>query len=278
MKAKMTRRDFFKLSSASLAAVGLGFLIPRPVNAAPPRHGLQHAPLAKASPTPAVIAPRPNIPADEIAFLASHELIDGDTSRKVVLMTYDDILDNERLSYLLDVYYEHSLKCTFFFIGIDLETCRLTLPRLIAEGHDLGCHGWIHDSAFTTLTDQNIHDQFGKFFAKVQDILPGYRVCYFRAPFGDRNQRVRDIASQWGMQHVLWSLESGGSDEHEGSPLVTIHNVIDRVENGSIVLSHANRPYDVSEADVIVRELVRKGFSVENLTTGISPSDMWKKS
>ncbi|MBA4420214.1 MAG: hypothetical protein C0391_03615 [Anaerolinea sp.] len=273
MQDKLTRRNFIKWIGTAAAASGFTFVSRTSALAAPTTDNKASAAM-KATPT-VVPAPRPVIPEDEQRFLASHELIEGDTTRKVVMMTYDDILDDERLAHLLDVYREYSLKCSFFFIGIDLESCRATLPRLIAEGHDLGCHGWIHDSAYTSLTDQNIHEQFGKFFTKVAEILPGYRVRYFRAPYGDRNHRIRDLAAGWGMQHVLWSLESGGSYENEGSPLVTTHNVIDRVKNGSIVLSHANRRFDVSEADVIVRELVRKGYSLENLTTGMHPNDKW---
>jgi hypothetical protein len=71
------------------------------------------------------------------------------------------------------------------------------------------------------------------------------------------------------MQHVLWSLESGGMDK------LTVHNVVDRIQNGSIVLSHASRQFDVSEADVIVKELIRKGYNLETISSGMDPADKW---
>lgn len=205
----------------------------------------------------------------EIDFLASHEIISGDTLRPVVMMTYDDVMNEKKLDTLLDVYAEAGVKTTFFFIGINLKSVANSVPRVVAEGHTVGCHGWTHDVPFVALSDADINKQFQLFTKTIGDILPGYRVRYFRAPFGSRDDRVIKLAAQWGMQHVLWSQESGGKDRQ------TYHYVVDRVKNGAIVLSHASRYYDVTEADGIVRELIRKGYSLESLDTGISPSDRW---
>jgi peptidoglycan/xylan/chitin deacetylase (PgdA/CDA1 family) len=271
MQITITRRDFIKTISVAAASLGLGLTAFPAAGFNPSSGSVQVLDRAnqEATSTPSSLLQKPDLSGEEVTFLANHELITGDTHRKVVMMTYDDVLDNQRLSHLLDVYLEQGIKCSFFIIGIDLENCRATIPRLIHEGHDLGCHGWVHDSPLTSLSDENINDQFAKFFTKVNEIVPGYRVRYIRAPFGARNQRVRDLAASWGMQHVLWSLESGGQDRE------TIHYVVDRVQNGSIVLSHAHRYYDVTEADVIVRELIRKGFSLENLSSGMDPKDKW---
>lgn len=222
------------------------------------------------TPTPIPSAEYPGLSTDEIKFIADHELIHGDTTRKVAMITYDDARTNDRLNHLMDVYRENGVKMTVFIIGTDMDTCKEALPRLIAEGHDLGCHGWTHDSPMTSLRDQDLDAQFGKFQYKLETIIPGYRIRFFRAPFGDRNQRVRDVAARWGMQHVLWSLESGGQDKQ------TYHNVIDRLQPGEIILSHETRYFDVNDADVIVRELIRKGYSLENLRTGMASSDRWE--
>jgi peptidoglycan-N-acetylglucosamine deacetylase len=224
------------------------------------------------TPTPPPSLPQPSIPADEQAFLAGHDLIHGDTARNVVMITYDDAKDSARVNHILDVYREYGMHTTFFIIGTDLDACKESLPRIIAEGHDLGCHGWDHLSPMTSLADNAINHQFGEYLYKVNQYLPDYQVKFFRAPFGDRNDRVRALAAGWGMQHVLWSLESGGEDKS------TYHNVVDRVQPGDIVLSHAFRYFDVNDAEVIVRELIRKGYNLESLSTGTAPADQWKAS
>jgi peptidoglycan/xylan/chitin deacetylase (PgdA/CDA1 family) len=269
------RRQFLRMMSGSLAGLFTASIIPS-VHHELVINKVQESsrtkpddPVSTWTPTPGPQASLPAISQEEIQFLATHELIRGDTSRKVVMMSYDDVMDNVRLTHLLDVYQEYSVKTTFFIIGKDLDTCKETLPRIISDGHDLGCHGWSHDAPLTSLSDKDLDLQFGQYLYKIHEYLPDYRVHYFRAPFGARNQRVRDIGASWGMRHVLWSLESGGQDKQ------TYHNVIDRVTPGEIVLSHETRYFDVNDADVIVRELVRKGYSLENMTTGMAKQDQW---
>jgi peptidoglycan-N-acetylglucosamine deacetylase len=268
MNNTINRRKFIKLISGSLATLSIGAAI-APVNGLyPSSRAVQVADRTNPANSISPNVLQPHLTAAQIDFLAAHELKTGDLTRKVAMMTYDDVFHNDKLSHLLDVYLEHGIKCTFFIIGVNLEDCKATLPRVINEGHELGCHGWIHNP-FTSLSDVSINGQFNAFFTKVEEIIPGYRVKYFRAPYGDRDMRVRKLAATWGMQHVLWSLESGGLDKN------TVHNVVDRMQNGSIVLSHASRQYDVSEADVIVKELTRKGFNMETISSGMDPVDKW---
>lgn len=215
-----------------------------------------------------MVEPRIDISSEEATFLAAHELVYGDVDRKVAMITYDDARDNDRINYLLDVYRENSIHTTIFIIGTDIEKCTAAIPRIVAEGHDLGCHGWVHE-AMTSQNDNALHAQFSNFTQAIQQIVPGYRVRFFRAPYGDRNDRVRQIAAAWGMQHALWSLESGGVDTS------TYANVVDRIQPGHIVLSHETRFFDMNDADVIVRELTRKGYSLESLSTGAAPADRW---
>lgn len=221
------------------------------------------------TPTSPAVEPRIDISSEEAGFLADHDLIYGDVDRKVAMLTYDDARSNNRINYLLDVFRENGFHTTFFIIGSDIEKCTAAIPRIIAEGHDLGCHGWVHEP-MTSQSDNALHAQFSQFIDAVGQIVPGYRVRFFRAPYGDRNDRVRRIAAAWGMQHALWSLESGGEDRS------TYHNVVDRIQPGHIVLSHETRFFDVNDADVIVRELIRKGYSLESLSTGAAPSDRWQ--
>ncbi len=65
---------------------------------------------------------------EEIDFLASHELIRGDSSRQVAMLTYDDARNIERIQHLLDVYRENGAKMTLFVIGTDLDSCKEILP------------------------------------------------------------------------------------------------------------------------------------------------------
>jgi peptidoglycan/xylan/chitin deacetylase (PgdA/CDA1 family) len=210
-------------------------------------------------------------------FLAAHEVTHGDTSRPVVLMTYDDFTIDQpdygksNFEKILNAYRDLNCKTTFFLPGgYDSDDAIFliasTVDRIVAEGHALGCHGVWHEP-MTTYPDWKIRRHLAIWTDYMQIIVPGYEVRFFRAPFGDVNGRMRSIFAEYGMQSVLWSVESNGMVPE------TYSKVIDVVQSGDIVLSHSQRPYDAGQARLILEALLKKGFSVESVDTGLAPED-----
>jgi len=245
----ISRREFLKLSGAAIA----GAVIPKGVLGfvAPERGGITQ---------------------EEIDFLRHHEVSMGDKNRNVVLMTYDDGGTPENISDILDAFKQVKGKTTFFVTGdwLEKQANKETTQRIVSEGHVLGCHGYHHDP-FTSLSTEKMNEQLSKFIEVVDQVVPGYRVRFFRPPYGDRNQSVREEAAKLGMQTVMWSLSSGGQD------IGTYQRVVNGAKRGAIVLSHSTRHYDVNQASKIVTGLVDLGYSLENMDTGLDPKDYWKK-
>ncbi len=201
-----------KIVSGSLAAVSFGLAFDPTIALYPSSGSVQVLNRAFRSATTLNLLMLPNMTNKKFRSLASYELVMDDTYREVVMMTYDDVLDNERLSHLLDVYQKYGVKCSFFIIGIDLGNCRVTLARLINEGHDLSCQGWVYDSVFTSLRNKSIHGQTQKVAELVAVIRPGNRVEYITSTYRNCNQPVPDTSAVRDMQHTLWILESGSLD------------------------------------------------------------------
>lgn len=207
---------------------------------------------------------------EEIDFLAEHEVLEGDTGRQVVMLTYDDNAKYDDVRTILDALKKHDAKATFFFIGEKIAGSSKAVRAIIDEGHSLGCHSWEHINLLK-LNDDQINRQIERCFDAVQEVVPGYRMRFIRFPFGEgtSDARLLGISAAWGLQHVGWSMGSGGLDDQ------TYNNVMRNVRNGSIVLSHMFRPYDVSQADRIVGSLVDLGYSLEALDTGRKPEDIY---
>jgi peptidoglycan/xylan/chitin deacetylase (PgdA/CDA1 family) len=258
----ITRREFLKELSFFGSACFLG------------KHGLPwitKTPLRKFSmqpgwnedPTP---LPEKNpyfTPVDErmYQFLISHEIRRGDRGRKVILMTYDDQGYRTWIEKLLDVYQKAGAKASFFFTGNNLLLYSDQIKRIVAEGHVFGSHGLVHEP-HTAMRSEEIRAHLKEWLGMAQEIVPDYRVRYFRFPYGDRNDRVRGVIAEFGLQSVHWNVESGGLDES------TFDNVVGKVSNGSIVLGHMSRYYDVEYAERILEHLAAEGYAVESVETG----------
>jgi peptidoglycan/xylan/chitin deacetylase (PgdA/CDA1 family) len=199
-------------------------------------------------------------------FLVSHEVRRGDRGRKVVLMTYDDQGYRSWIEKLLDVYQEARAKTTFFFTGDNLRLYTEQIRRIVSEGHVFASHGLVH-TPYTALSSEEIRTHVRTWLAMAEEIVPDYRVRYFRFPYGDRDMRVRSVIAEFGLQSVQWTIESGGLEKS------TFENVVEKVKNGSIVLGHMNRYYDVEYAERILAHLMDEGYSVESIETGREARD-----
>ncbi|MCD6476501.1 MAG: polysaccharide deacetylase family protein [Anaerolineaceae bacterium] len=207
---------------------------------------------------------------EEINFLAHHEIKEGDTSRPVVMMTYDDNAKYKQVRFILDAYKKYQMKASFFFIGEKILLSAKAVRAIVEEGHLLGCHGWVHDD-FLQLSSDKVNRRIEKSFKAVQEIVPGYRLRFIRFPYGSGtgSMRLLKIAASWGLQHTFWNISSGGLVKN------TYDTVMRDVQNGSIVVSHMFRKYDVEQAEDIIISLLEKGYTLETVETGRKPEDIF---
>ena len=207
---------------------------------------------------------------EEVQFISTHEVKSGDTSRPVIMMTYDDNAKYVQVRAILDAFNKYDKKATFFFLGEKIRLSAKAVRAIVEEGHLLGCHGWEHISLLN-LDDNQLRRSFSLCFDALNEVAPGYRMRFIRFPFGSgtNNRWLLRAAADWGMQHVYWTMGSGGLES------TTYDSVIRNVTNGSIVLSHMFRPFDVKQTGDIVSSLIDQGYSLETIETGRKPEDIF---
>jgi peptidoglycan-N-acetylglucosamine deacetylase len=280
-----SRRSFLK----TIGLLGLAACTPQTrSNIAKPEaeSGLRlHLPPATARPTlPPSPTPFPSATPTATAcvarlrgngFLPAHQVRRGNADRRVILMTYDDFDNGEQgkknFDQILSAYRDLKCKTTFFLPGgyIREDTILEIAPiveRIVSEGHTLGCHGLLHEP-MTAYPDWKVHRSIEVWLEQIRTILPGFRPRWFRAPYGDVDDRLRLIFAGYGMQSVLWSVVSNGMVPE------TYAKVVDVARSGDIVLSHSQRPYDARLARAILAGLLAKGVTVESVETGLAADD-----
>lgn len=227
-----------------------------------------------------------NIASPEIQrFCLNHQILKGDTKRRNILMTYDDWPKNpEQLESILDTYKKANAKATFFLLGDRMNWLangeldnygwgkdgKKLINRIVGEGHELGIHGWQHKDLMPTLTPEELSRQFDQSLNAFKSVVPNYNVRYFRSPGGDYNDTVLKTASKFGLQHVYWNVESGGTVEETSQ---YVKNGVEKRGNGSIVLSHVQRQYDVEQAEQIIRWLQDQSYNLTTVSEGIKEED-----
>lgn len=194
--------------------------------------------------------------------LANHEIFIGDRSRPIVIMTYDDGGPAYYIDHIMSIYEAYDFTATFFITGIWAERNSDLVREMIDRGFTIGFHGWDH-CVMTALTEEQVREQITRFFDLMKQIDEDYEVSFIRFPYGERNQFVRDIAAEYGLQSVMWSCGSGGFDKK------TIDNILRCLENGAIVLSHSTRWYDVFGTEDILQVFVDLGYEAVSISEGL---------
>jgi polysaccharide deacetylase family protein (PEP-CTERM system associated) len=82
---------------------------------------------------------------------------------------------------ILDILARHAVHGTFFVLGDVIREHPDIVRRMLAEGHELGCHGMDHQPLWH-LTPESFRQQLKEFRGVVEETLGHFPVVGFRAP------------------------------------------------------------------------------------------------
>lgn len=166
-----------------------------------------------------------------------------------IALTFDDGPHPIYTPQVLDILAEHSLQGTFFVLGELVEKHPDVFRRLVAEGHEVGVHGYFHT-----------HDNLDEQTLRTLDVISRFGVTssLFRPPNGILPAR----AGLWMLRNrfsmVFWSFDARDSMRHEGKD--SYHRPYDELGPGDILLMHDDNPVCVADLREVAGVIHRKGL------------------
>ena len=154
------------------------------------------------------------------------------TTEKKVWLTFDDGPTAEVTPFVLDTLKKNNVKATFFCLGKQIEKHPEIFQRIKVEGHDIGNHSFSHTNGFTTCTKKYLKD-----IGKCQNIIPKTKL--FRPPFGNIYPwQISKLKKDFKI--IMWDVIAWDFDKKTSKEKCFL-NVVNNVENGSIILLHDNK-------------------------------------
>lgn len=101
---------------------------------------------------------------------------------------------------LLDLLRERRLKATFFVVGEVARRQPRLIEAIVAQGHELACHGMSHRPLWE-LTPDEFRRELREFAVTIGELVPGAKILGFRAPTFSLDNRTRwavGILSEYG--------------------------------------------------------------------------------
>ncbi|KAF9431824.1 chitin deacetylase [Entomortierella beljakovae] len=193
-------------------------------------------------------------------------------------LTYDDgpsAATRDMLQYLNS----QKLTATFFIVGSRVLQFADILKEQIAQGHHIGMHTWSH-AALTTLTNEQIVAEI-KWTEKIIRDFTGLTMKYVRPPYGDTDNRVREIVRQMGYITVIWSKGWDTNDwrmlQGQIQEAEIVQNFNAALNNRSAIVSSNGGPggpvtleHDLTNATISVsKQLIPMA-----LTSGLKPMSL----
>lgn len=187
---------------------------------------------------------------------------------KLIALTFDDGPYQKTTNRILDVLEKNKSVATFFLVGYNIPDNAETISR----AHRMGCEIANHSQDHKILTNCNaatIREQVSGPNESIKALL-GAPPVLFRAPGG----AYKDIEETIGMPLIQWSIDTkdwkykdaaqkGRTEEQRNADLRRIADeVVGSAESGDIVLMHDIYEFTADLCDIIVPELVAKGFKL----------------
>ena len=171
-----------------------------------------------------------------------------------VALTFDDGPSGRFTRALLDGLAERNVKATFFLCGYRIRQYPELTQRILDEGHEIGCHGFSHDS-MAAMSRRDIAEEIQSTLA----LLPeGTRVKLLRPPGGCCSESVTQVAKALKMPIVQWSVDPKDWAVHDAA--VVKARVLQQARDGDIILLHDMSSSSVSAALAIIDTLTARGF------------------
>ncbi|CAO3575920.1 unnamed protein product [Absidia cylindrospora] len=119
--------------------------------------------------------------------------------------TYDDG-PSEFSAKLYDELDKTNTKATFFMVGGQVAKFPELAQRAAKSNHEVAMHTWSHNY-MTSLTNEQIVAEL-KWNEQVIKEVTGVSPRFFRPPYGDIDNRVRDVAKALGFTAVIWTHDT----------------------------------------------------------------------
>ena len=247
----MRKRDLYLVAGVVLLAAVLGFFVLRGSVMETASWGLS---FRQEGAAPIGTAGQDQLKAYDAAYL-------GDTSQKVIYLTFDAGYENGSTEKILDILKAHEVPAAFFLVGNYIEKNADLVRRMVEEGHIVANHT-MHHYDMSKLSDK---DTFSKELTDLEALFKettGKEMPkYYRPPQGIYSEENLKMARELGYKTVFWSLAYvDWNNDAQPSREQAFAKLLPRIHNGAVVLLHSTSQTNAEILDELLTKWKAEGY------------------
>ena len=210
-------------------------------------------------------SPVGNATVEELAEYDAHYL--GDTSEKVIYLTFDCGYENGYTEPILEALKQHSAPAAFFVVGNMIESAPDLIRRMAAEGHIVGNHTYHHPDMSAIADEAAFRQELESLSALYQETTGQEMPMFYRPPQGKYSTENLKLAHELGYKTVFWSLAYVDwyvDDQPTAEEAYT--KLLPRIHDGAIVLLHSTSRTNAEILDDLLTKWEELGYTFAPLT------------
>lgn len=204
--------------------------------------------------------------------LEGFSLVRGNRNRKEVAITFDDGPSESVTPQILKILKNYGAKATFFVLGKHAEKFPEIIKAIVADGHEIGCHGYSHKK-YTFQSRASIEKDILQWENGVSQYVNIEKPLSARPPHGFKHFGVRSVYKKLNYHLAAWTR--GVWDTDQPGADVIAQRSLHRLKNGEILLlhdadgglKHESRSQLIEALPKILEGLDRRGLKSVTLKT-----------
>ena len=190
----------------------------------------------------------------------------GDTSEKVIYLTFDCGYENGCTEKILDALKKHNAPAAFFVVGNMIESAPDIIRRMAEEGHIVGNHTFHHPD-MSAVSDRAAFQKELESLSDLYKETTGQELPHFyRPPQGKYSQENLKQAQALGYKTVFWSLAYvDWYVDNQPTAEQAYAKLLPRIHDGAIVLLHSTSKTNADILDDLLTKWEDMGYRFASL-------------
>ena len=185
----------------------------------------------------------------------------GDSSQKVIYLTFDAGYENGCTEKILDVLKAHNAPAAFFLVGNYIERNADLVRRMVAEGHTVGNHTMHHPDMSKITDSTKFNEELETLAALYEETVGAPMEKFYRPPQGVYSEENLKQAQALGYKTVFWSLAYADWDNNnQPAPDAALEKLLSRTHDGAVVLLHSTSKTNAEILDTLLTKWEEMGY------------------
>lgn len=209
-------------------------------------------------------SPVGNATAEELAQYNAYYL--GDTSQKVIYLTFDCGYENGYTNQILDTLKKHNAPAAFFVVGNMIESAPDIIRRMASEGHIVGNHTCHHPDMSAISDPAAFRKELEQLSALYRQTVGEDLPLFYRPPQGKYSVENLKQAKALGYQTIFWSLAYvDWYVDKQPTQEQAYAKLLPRIHDGAIVLLHSTSKTNAEILDDLLTKWESMGYRFASL-------------